>query len=488
MAWYDGLLGATPGATDDERANLARGGLLQAGLGILSANAQPGVAPIQAITGGLLGGINSAQQGARQLQDDKFQQQRQQFAQAQMADQQDQMQRRRELQDGALPFVVRKPDGTTEFDHQGYQTWLMGKDPQAALELHQNEIQARNAELQGQKTQRDLQTPVTDQIVQGNQVVTRQLQPDGSMKVVGTGSRFAPTQASETDRQIAAFRKLGATDDQIKAKFGLVPASSDTDLTPEAIENMAWDKVLTGANPQYSRGKSGDVIRNQVNNRVAEIAKTAGVSAQELATVQGRNKAIQSSLAYTQKNADALDRQEETFEANFGNMLKLGQRVSRTGIPAFNKMLLNAKSNIAGDPDTAAFLTARNLAAQEYAKIAMGATGAGGTTDSAREHALEAINSAQTPEQLEAVHAALQQDIRNQKQANIDKLNDLNNRKMHFGSTVVQPSSTATLPSAASHSGAPSKYMIGQVISANGKKYKVTGVSNPEDPDVVEIP
>lgn len=87
MAWYDGLLGSTPGATDQERKSLANSGLLNAGLSILSANSQPGVSPIQAISGGLLGGINSAQQGARQLSDDKFQQQRQQFQQSQMQDQ-----------------------------------------------------------------------------------------------------------------------------------------------------------------------------------------------------------------------------------------------------------------------------------------------------------------------------------------------------------------------------------------------------------------
>jgi hypothetical protein len=73
MSFLDGLIGPTPGATDDERSALARGGLLNAGLSILAANSQPGVTPIQAISGGLLGGINSAQQGAHQLQDDKFQ-------------------------------------------------------------------------------------------------------------------------------------------------------------------------------------------------------------------------------------------------------------------------------------------------------------------------------------------------------------------------------------------------------------------------------
>lgn len=363
--------------------------------------------------------------------------------QSQMADQQDQMQRRHQIQDLALHFVTQGPDGSSAFDQQGYTNALMGIDPQAALELHRNTIAGQMADLQAQKAQRDLNTPDLRKIEQGSNVLTQEQQADGSYKTIATANRFAPQQPSETDRKIAALRGLGASNDQIKAAFGLTGSSGDGDLTPDAVDNMAWDQILTGTRPQYSRGKSGDAIRNQVNNRIAQVSKEAGVGPQELATVSGRNKAIQGSLAYTQKQADALERQEETFDKNFDTMLALGDKVGRTGIPAFNKMLLNAKSNIGGDPDTAAFLTARNLVAQEYAKIASAATGAAGTTDSSREHALEAINASQTPDQLRAVYRALKQDIQNQKQANVDKLNDLTARKVQFGNvspTMSQPS------------------------------------------------
>ena len=43
-------------------------GLLRAGLGILAANGRPGTTPFQAISGGLLGGLDSIQQGANDLQ------------------------------------------------------------------------------------------------------------------------------------------------------------------------------------------------------------------------------------------------------------------------------------------------------------------------------------------------------------------------------------------------------------------------------------
>lgn len=64
----------------------------------------------------------------------------------------------------------------------GYQGALAQIDPQAAMELHQNEIQTKNAELQGQKTQRDLNTAQTREIDMGSNKVTQEQQPDGSWK------------------------------------------------------------------------------------------------------------------------------------------------------------------------------------------------------------------------------------------------------------------------------------------------------------------
>jgi len=61
MAWQDIFTGNQPGLSDSDKSSLANGGLLNAGLSILSANSQPGVSPFQAISGGLLGGIQSAQ-------------------------------------------------------------------------------------------------------------------------------------------------------------------------------------------------------------------------------------------------------------------------------------------------------------------------------------------------------------------------------------------------------------------------------------------
>lgn len=59
MAWYDGLFTSDSGLNDQDKAKLANQGLLQAGLGILASNGRPGTTPLQALAGGLLGGIGS---------------------------------------------------------------------------------------------------------------------------------------------------------------------------------------------------------------------------------------------------------------------------------------------------------------------------------------------------------------------------------------------------------------------------------------------
>lgn len=67
MAWQDLFAGNQPGLSDDDKNQLANSGLLSAGLSVLANNRSPGTTPMQALSGGLLGGIQSAQQGGQQL-------------------------------------------------------------------------------------------------------------------------------------------------------------------------------------------------------------------------------------------------------------------------------------------------------------------------------------------------------------------------------------------------------------------------------------
>lgn len=136
-----------------------------------------------------------------------------------MDDQQQQMQRRQKIQDLALKFA--KPDGT--FDMPGYQQALAQLDPQAAQELHQNELRSKLADLQGQQAQRELNTPQTRKIEQGNNLLTQEQQADGSYKTIATAGRFAPQQsaASAFAQKVALIKQYGGTDDDVKRALGI---------------------------------------------------------------------------------------------------------------------------------------------------------------------------------------------------------------------------------------------------------------------------
>lgn len=233
------------------------------------------------------------------------------------------------------------------------------------------------------------------------------------------------------------------------------PASNPFDLTPEAVTNAAWSMIMDGKMPSLGRSKEALRVRAEIMNKVAQIAKEAHVTPADLATQHGRTKALQASLQNLQKQSDVMEKSENTFMNNANVLLSLSDKVSRSGVPAFNKFLLHIKTNYKGDPDAASFLTARNLVAQEYAKIASSATGAAGTSDTAQTHALELINTAQTPEQLRSVVGTLEKDIEGQKRATEQQLLEISGRMQQFGTANQYPGHEPTFGAGQSPQGAP---------------------------------
>jgi len=214
---------------------------------------------------------------------------------------------------------------------------------------------------------------------------------------------------------------------------GPADTGGDYQLSKDAVSNAAWDFIMTGTKPQFARSHEGDKQRIAIQNEVANIAKQAGVSPQELSTQKGKYKALQTSLANTQKMSDTMDRQTETFHRNADLMLNLSANVPRTNMPGLNRYLLDFNLKWKGDPATAAYISAARTAINEYAKIGSGATGASGSTDASRREAQEAISAASTPQQLAQVIATLKQDAENQRNATHDQLITISSRMAQFG-------------------------------------------------------
>lgn len=104
------------------------------------------------------------------------------------------MQRRRAIQDLALKHVTTGPDGKPVFDQQGYTAELASLDPQAAMELHQNELRNQLVGLQTQKAQRDLNTAPTREVNSGDDILTQEQGANGQWNTIAKAPRWNPKQ------------------------------------------------------------------------------------------------------------------------------------------------------------------------------------------------------------------------------------------------------------------------------------------------------
>lgn len=364
----------------------------------LAANSQPGVTPIQALSGGLLGGIQSAQQGGRQLVQDRFQQ-------AQMQDQQDQMQRRRQLQDLALKFA--KPDGT--FDMPGYQQALAQLDPQAAMELHQNELRNQLTGLETQKAQRDLNTAPTREIDVGNNKVTQEQQADGSWKTIATAGRFAPQQsaASALAQKVALLKQYGATDDDIKSSLGIGGGLSNVPaFNPNGPTGDAFIKTLP-ANDQ-------PIVKAVLDGRYPIPVGKAATSPEWQRVVQLATQADPSFDAgnYPARAAARKDFTSGQTSKTITGLNTLAHHIETldSAIDGLNNgslQTLNAAGNFInnrlGDPRVNKFQVAANAVADEAAKVFAGS----GSALADREKLASMFDPNMSPAQLKAATAQL---------------------------------------------------------------------------------
>ena len=182
-------------------------------------------------------------------------------------------------------------------------------------------------------------------------------------------------------------------------------------FTQAAIDNAAARYNIDGTLPPMGMGKGGSAARSQILNRAAELA--SGVNGTDQRVNQLTTKASASTLLQLKKTKTMIKAFEEMATKNADIALEMSAKVDRNGTPVVNRWFLAANNKIAGDVDTATFNTAINVFANEYAKIMSGSMGNTPVSDSARKEAHEILNTAQTPEQLEANIRLLQREMKN---------------------------------------------------------------------------
>ena len=93
----------------------------------------------------------------------------------------------------------------------------------------------------------------------------------------------------------------------------------------------------------------------------------------------------------------------ETAKLVATDIVPISRRVWRTGVPLLNMGIVKGELQVTGNTAAAELNHALVTFVDEYARVVTTATGGGVTTDTSRKQIAEAINMAQTPEQLEAV-------------------------------------------------------------------------------------
>lgn len=182
----------------------------------------------------------------------------------------------------------------------------------------------------------------------------------------------------------------------------------------QASVNFYAEKIATGGDlPQLGSGKESSAWRRAILQRAAEIQSGRGISGGESNLAQADVKANRSALLQAQKQYTATVGFEDTFQRNIKEVLRLAPQGVGGSVPVFNRWIQAGRKNLKGDPAVSAFNVAVNTAANEYAKLASGASGGAITSDSARHEAMEILNNAQTLPQLRAAIKQMQIDGHN---------------------------------------------------------------------------
>lgn len=197
--------------------------------------------------------------------------------------------------------------------------------------------------------------------------------------------------------------------------------NTDSQIGDAAIENAATRYNITGTLPPLGMGKAAAETRSRILEKAAQLAKSQGLSATDLATQPGDYKNDQASLNGLQKSSAAMARATDALHSNAQLLLEQSKKVfghSFTGTQPENSLRLSY-GRITNDPDVRAYDNYVQTVINEYAKIIGGAPGSNAAaTEGASQRAAEAIHKASSPEALQATIEALYKEAENFRNSN----------------------------------------------------------------------
>lgn len=167
-------------------------------------------------------------------------------------------------------------------------------------------------------------------------------------------------------------------------------------------------------------------------------------------------KAAQGAIANTTKMLTTVNAQEKTAAQSYDLAMSYANKVGADGSPIINKALIAWNTGAKGDKETSQFVSALQIAHDEYAKIMSGATGAAGLTDAGRAAADKLFNHSMNLDTLKGIGQVMRIDAGNRRTGYVGAIADA--RRVISGDTARAPAASgaadaapaaATLPPAA---------------------------------------
>lgn len=221
----------------------------------------------------------------------------------------------------------------------------------------------------------------------------------GTTTLAGSDAGDAPPPAPKGYHLLAA----GATEPE------------EAPLSDSAVKLQAGMYLKTGQMPPLGMGKSAHADRVKIMNEMDNIAKSLGLSADDIVSGTVSMKAASKGLEKATAIRSQVEGSEATVNKNAQLALSLAPKGGGpTGMPVLNRVIQHVRGQYAGDPDVAAYEAAIGTVAEEYSKVMTTNTGTGGaTSDTARKTAYERLSTASTLPQLRSVIATLQTEMQN---------------------------------------------------------------------------
>lgn len=233
----------------------------------------------------------------------------------------------------------------------------------------------------------------------------------------------------------------GTTDGPPGAKVLFTSKPGDADgPDKQSVEYYAQDIANGGTLPALGSGKTAAAWRQAILKRAAEINQGKGLDGADNTLRVSDVKAARMALGQLQKTQSNVRGFERTFMLNVDEALRTAPKGVGGSAPVFNRWIQAGRKGVKGDPDVSAFNVAINTAANEYAKLASGASGGAVTSDSARHEAMDLLNTAQTLPQLQAAVKQMKIDGHN-------RITAMNEQEARLRSTILgRPTGTADAP------------------------------------------